>query len=72
VVPTKLNKTPENEVEHAAWSAIHTPQVCSGIPAQAVPRSTSQALPVAACDSQEADLEQLEAMGLVWFRSEWI
>ena len=59
VVPNKLVKTPENEAKHAAWSEIHKSAAAFR------KRYLDQTL------SQE-DFEQLEAMGFVWFRSEWI
>ena len=58
VVPNKLVKTPENEAKHAAWSEIHKSAAAFR------KRYLDQTL------SQE-DFEQLEAMGFVWFRSEW-
>jgi hypothetical protein len=59
VVPNKLVKTPENEAKHAAWSEIHKPAKKYRI--QYLNRTLSQ-----------EDFEELEAMGFVWFRSEWI
>ena len=58
VVPTKLIKTPENEVKHAAWSMIH--KRAAAFRGQYLNWTLSQ-----------EDFEQLEAMGFVWFRSEW-
>ena len=59
VVPNKVVKTPENEAKHAAWSEIHKPAKKYRI--QYLNRTLSQ-----------EDFEELEAMGFVWFRSEWI
>ena len=58
MVPTKLIKTPENEVKHAAWSMIH--KRAAAFRGQYLNWTLSQ-----------EDFEQLEAMGFVWFRSEW-
>jgi hypothetical protein len=59
VVPTKLIKTPENGAKHAAWSTIH--KFAAAFRKQYLAQTLSQ-----------EDFEQLETMGFVWFRSEWI
>jgi hypothetical protein len=59
VVPNKLVKTPENEAKHAAWSEIH--KSAAAFRKRYLDQTLSQ-----------ADFEQLEAMGFVWFRSEWM